>query len=334
MSIETRPPEEEEELEPDRPERRLPGIVYPLVGLIFGTVLVFSFSRILLAVSKTQAAAIALLVALCILVGAALVAYGNRVRRRPVAFPFIVAAGLVVVAAGIVAMGIQPEEEGPPQGGGGGGGAETVSLVASQLAFDTSELTLTSGSKVSLRFENKDSGVPHNFAMFQGPDENGPVIFRGELVTGPNSATYSFVAPPPGDYYFHCDVHPNMNGTVSVKPGGEGGGEPGGEEGGGQPGGPPGTLDLTAKNISFDTKELHAPPGGSITIHFTNEDAVPHNVVVFDGGDATAEPLFRGDLLTGPGTSADYTFEAPPPGSYFFHCDVHPTQMTGTLEVK
>jgi plastocyanin len=73
------------------------------------------------------------------------------------------------------------------------------------------------------------------------------------------------------------------------------------------------------------------PAGGKVEIHFQNQDTQPHNVAVFDGPDATAPALFHGDI-TDPGASSDYSFEAPPPGTYFFHCDVHPT-MQGTLTV-
>jgi plastocyanin len=78
---------------------------------------------------------------------------------------------------------------------------------------------------------------------------------------------------------------------------------------------------------------LSAKSGGQITIHFTNADpSTPHNVVVFNGQDATAPALFTGPAVTGPG-SIDYTFAAPPPGRYFFHCQFHPTTMKGILTV-
>ena len=56
-------------------------------------------------------------------------------------------------------------------------------------------------------------------------------------------------------------------------------------------------------------------------------------MAVFNGSDATAPAIFHGDLVTGPG-SLDYTFTLPGPGTYFFHCDVHPVQMTGTITLS
>jgi plastocyanin len=41
-------------------------------------------------------------------------------------------------------------------------------------------------------------------------------LFRGDLVTGATTATYDIPALPAGTYYFQCDVHPTMNGTVVV----------------------------------------------------------------------------------------------------------------------
>jgi plastocyanin len=35
-------------------------------------------------------------------------------------------------------------------------------------------------------------------------------------VTGPGQAKYEIPALDAGEYYFHCDVHPTMNGTVTV----------------------------------------------------------------------------------------------------------------------
>jgi plastocyanin len=297
----------------------LPPILYPLLAIVFGGILVWSFSRILLSVNKRDAAAIALLTALNILVGAALVAYGPRVRRRSAAFPLLVGAGIVMIAAGSLAFtfGDRAPEKTTEAGKAR---PQTLSLTAQSLKFVQSSLSVHPG-KVSLTFTNKDSGVQHNFVLFRGTSASGPVLFRGSPVTGPNSTTYGFTAPGPGTYFFHCEFHPTtMTGKLNVTAGGAG---------------PPSasTLDVTAKNLAFNPTSLSAPGGGTVTIKFTNDDPqVPHNIVVFNGTSATGTPLFTGTPVTGPGT-ATYSFAASPPGTYFFHCEFHPTTMKGTLKI-
>ncbi|MGH2573853.1 MAG: cupredoxin domain-containing protein [Actinomycetota bacterium] len=303
----------------ERPAHRLPPIAYPLLALLFGGILVWSFSRVLLAVSKYEAVVIGTLMALNILVGAALVAYGRRVRRRPTSWPLLVTAGLAVVAAGIVAFtfgDVGPEGELPHDDGR----AVSVALAASGSAFVQTELTFPAGSEVTIEFQNEDQGVQHNFVLFDGPDASAPELFSGEIITGTASTEYTFRAPPPGTYFFYCAVHPTtMTGTAIA------------EEGGGPiPGGPGAPPEVRARGTAFMPTDLSLPGGGNVTIHFVNEDAVQHNVAIFEGQDPTGELVFRGDLIAGP-AEIDYTFEAPPPGTYFFHCDVHPADMRGTI---
>ncbi len=86
-----------------------------------------------------------------------------------------------------------------------------------------------------------------------------------------------------------------------------------------------------AASSGFSTDALEGPSDEPFTIAFDNQDpAVPHNVVLFDGADAEAPALFTGELITGP-DEVDYAVEAVPEGEYFFHCEVHPTTMVGTL---
>lgn len=96
----------------------------------------------------------------------------------------------------------------------------------------------------------------------------------------------------------------------------------------------PQTISLTAQNMAFNTANIAVPAGASVTINFNNMDAgIQHNFAIYT--DATAYTLiFRGNAITGPATTT-YTFTAPSsPGNYFFRCDVHPTQMTGTFVVR
>jgi plastocyanin len=92
-------------------------------------------------------------------------------------------------------------------------------------------------------------------------------------------------------------------------------------------------LRETAGALSFGTVTLRAPADTSFTIVFDNQaPGVVHNVAVYRDASA-AESLFTGDLITGPKT-VTYHVSALPAGSYFFRCDAHPQQMTGTLVVS
>jgi plastocyanin len=71
---------------------------------------------------------------------------------------------------------------------------------------------------VRIIFNNKES-IPHNVAIYTDSSAQ-TVIFRGDVITGPKTITYEFVAPTaPGTYFFRCDIHPSsMNGSFIVAP--------------------------------------------------------------------------------------------------------------------
>jgi plastocyanin len=90
-----------------------------------------------------------------------------------------------------------------------------LTVVAAALAFDTSTIELPADTATTITFDNQDSGVQHNISIYR--DETlSEVLFQGELITGPGVVEYAIEALPAGEYYFQCDVHPTMNGTVVV----------------------------------------------------------------------------------------------------------------------
>jgi alcohol dehydrogenase (cytochrome c) len=90
----------------------------------------------------------------------------------------------------------------------GTGKTATVMLSAQNIMFNMSKITVPPGAQVTVNFDNKDSGVPHNFAVYQDSSASQS-IFKGQIVTGPTTTTYTFTAPSKaGTYYFRCDVHP------------------------------------------------------------------------------------------------------------------------------
>jgi plastocyanin len=110
--------------------------------------------------------------------------------------------------------------------GGGGGGGSGPTVTAQSLAFDTDTIELPADAPSTITFENQEAGVQHNISIYSN-QELAQTLFEGQLVTGPATVTYPIPPQPAGEYYFRCDVHPDMNGTVIVDGGGGGPGATG-----------------------------------------------------------------------------------------------------------
>jgi glucose/arabinose dehydrogenase/plastocyanin len=92
----------------------------------------------------------------------------------------------------------------------GMGQAVPITLTAENLTFSATTLTAPAGSTVAMTFINKDANMPHNFALYTSQNANTK-IFAGDLVTGPATVTYTFTVPStPGNYFFRCDIHPEL----------------------------------------------------------------------------------------------------------------------------
>jgi len=93
------------------------------------------------------------------------------------------------------------------------------------------------------------------------------------------------------------------------------------------------TVNETAEQLTFGSTTLQAPADTPFDLVFDNQaPGVAHNVAIYTNSSASTV-LFRGALITGVKTIT-YHVPALKPGTYFFRCDVHPTQMTGTFVVK
>jgi plastocyanin len=100
-----------------------------------------------------------------------------------------------------------------------GGQQVTIDLTAQNTAYDKTTISVPAGENVTVNFNNEDSGMPHNFSVYQtlAGGQTKP-IFIGNTIVGPAKATYHFIAPAgAGTYFFECDVHPSvMNGTFVI----------------------------------------------------------------------------------------------------------------------
>ena len=92
-----------------------------------------------------------------------------------------------------------------------------------------------------------------------------------------------------------------------------------------------GLVQLEAENVTFSSDTITLKADEEVEIRFDNNDrAVQHNITIL--GQDPSRPVFRGELVTGVAT-ATYRFHAPGAGEYKFQCDIHPTQMKGTVKV-
>jgi plastocyanin len=91
---------------------------------------------------------------------------------------------------------------------------------------------------------------------------------------------------------------------------------------------PPGAVVVHAKNLAFDTKELHVPAGTSFSLALVNEDGDTHNIAIRTKPGFDGDVVFRFDPFSA--ATKVFTVGPIPKGTYYFLCEVHPN-MSGTV---
>ena len=117
--------------------------------------------------------------------------------------------GLVVLAAVIAACSSTSGANPPPSSGPIDPNAPVV--VSQNNVFAPATVTVKAGKAFSLKLDNKDA-APHNVAIYKDSSA-AEKISIGEIVSSA-SATQQVPALEKGQYFFRCDVHHEMTGTV------------------------------------------------------------------------------------------------------------------------
>lgn len=95
---------------------------------------------------------------------------------------------------------------------------DRVAIVAKGIAFDKFCIALPAGKDYEIEFDNQDANVAHNVAIYKTEAADPKdVLLPGQIFNGIAKRTYEATAPEAGDYFFRCDVHPIMSGTVIVR---------------------------------------------------------------------------------------------------------------------
>lgn len=195
-------------------------IVIPFGALAIIAVIAIGFSKVLLSIPHEAATIVAIAVAANVLGVCAYIAF-----RRNISGPAImelIAILIYPVLIGIVIANVNIGEhaaEAPQEETGGGGEGGGLVVAAANIAFDVSEIAVPAGEEVALEFNNDDS-VEHNISVY--PDQEAGVaksdaLFTGDIIQGGQSTTYDMGPFEKGEYFYQCDVHPNMNGPLVAK---------------------------------------------------------------------------------------------------------------------
>jgi plastocyanin len=97
--------------------------------------------------------------------------------------------------------------------GSAGGG---IDIVGRDTKFDVTELSSAPGA-VTIRFDNRDSGIVHNLHVFRGTNAQGESVGQTTFAAGPVKQELQ-VNLAAGTYFFQCDAHPTtMKGTLTVQ---------------------------------------------------------------------------------------------------------------------
>ncbi|MGH2445011.1 MAG: cupredoxin domain-containing protein [Candidatus Limnocylindria bacterium] len=122
----------------------------------------------------------------------------------------------MLMAVALVACSDDGGDASEPADEGGGtvavsGGA--VEITAADLEFDANTIEAPAGETWTITLVNNDT-APHNISIFS--EEGGDEIVIGDTVNGGETVEVEVPALDAGEYYFQCDIHPDMNGTVVV----------------------------------------------------------------------------------------------------------------------
>jgi plastocyanin len=87
-------------------------------------------------------------------------------------------------------------------------------VVAKDLRFQSADVSAPAGKAFAMTFENQDT-APHNVSIYTDSSASQRV-YQGEIFSQ-GSRVYQVPALTAGTYFFRCDVHPDMTGTLTVQ---------------------------------------------------------------------------------------------------------------------
>ena len=94
-----------------------------------------------------------------------------------------------------------------------------ATLTAQNIQWTTNQLLFKANEKITVTVDNKDAtGQPHNLGIWTDPSRTSDEIYKpAKDVAAGDKLDYIIPALKAGKYYFECDIHKSMNGTITVR---------------------------------------------------------------------------------------------------------------------
>jgi plastocyanin len=102
-----------------------------------------------------------------------------------------------------------------PASAAASGDPNAVAISAKDLKFSTDRLTGPANKPFQIAFNNEE-GAPHNVSIYKDESASEQILVEDPF-GGPKTVTYDVPALAPASYFFRCDVHPDMKGTLEIK---------------------------------------------------------------------------------------------------------------------
>ena len=96
-----------------------------------------------------------------------------------------------------------------------------VDVVVKGQVFSKADLEVPAGAPFRILLDNQDQHTAHGVAIGVGDTpaaaREAELVYKGEILPGPGIQAYDVPALAPGTYWFFCQPHASMNGTITVK---------------------------------------------------------------------------------------------------------------------
>jgi plastocyanin len=120
-------------------------------------------------------------------------------------------ATLALAAVALAAAACSSTNAGQPAAPAASVDPNAPAITAKDIKFVQSEVKVPAGKPFQLSFDNQES-APHNVAIYTDSSAS-QALFQGEIFSGA-TRVYQVPALAAGSYFFRCDVHPDMTGTI------------------------------------------------------------------------------------------------------------------------